>query len=89
MGMNINLTPELEDLVRRKVASGRYNSASEVVREALRLMEQQDEVRAVRLERLRTDIHEGLDSGPSEAWDAEAIKRQGRARRSTEAATDT
>lgn len=37
MGMNINLTPQLEDLVRQKVASGLYSSAREVVREALRL----------------------------------------------------
>ena len=81
--------PELEDLVRRKVASGRYKSASEVVREVLRLMEQQDEARAVRLERLRTDICEGLDSGPGEGWDAEALKRQARGRRSAKVAADT
>ena len=37
MGMNVNLTPQLEELVRSKVASGLYTSASEVVREALRL----------------------------------------------------
>ena len=37
MPMNVNLTPQLEDMVRKKVASGLYNSASEVVREALRL----------------------------------------------------
>ncbi|HEY8744988.1 MAG TPA: type II toxin-antitoxin system ParD family antitoxin [Chloroflexota bacterium] len=40
--MNIHLTPELEQLVHGKVQSGRYNSASEVVREALRLMEERD-----------------------------------------------
>ena len=39
MAMNVSLTPQLEDLVRQKVDSGRYNSASEVVREALRLMD--------------------------------------------------
>ena len=39
MGMNVNLTPQLEELVRSKVASGLYTSVSEVVREALRLME--------------------------------------------------
>ena len=86
MGMNVNLTLELEEMVRRKVASGLYNSASEVVREALRLMEQQDQVRAVRLEQLRADIREGLNSGPGEPWDAEALKRQARARRSSKAA---
>ena len=42
--MNVHLTPELEQLVQGKVKSGRYNSASEVVREALRLLEQRDEV---------------------------------------------
>lgn len=36
MPLNVNLTPKLEKLVRQKVSSGRYNSASEVVREALR-----------------------------------------------------
>ena len=34
MGMNVNLTPQLEEMVRNKVASGLYTSASEVVREA-------------------------------------------------------
>ena len=38
MTMNVNLTPQLEEMVRRKVASGLYNSASEVIREALRLL---------------------------------------------------
>ena len=46
MPINVNLTPELEGLIRQKVTSGRYNSASEVVREALRLMESEDQLRA-------------------------------------------
>jgi antitoxin ParD1/3/4 len=81
MGMNVNLTPQLEEMVRRKVASGLYTSASEVVREALRLMEEQDQVRAARLQQLRSDIREGLESGESEAWAPDQIKQQGRARR--------
>jgi len=40
--LNISLTPELEKLVQAHVASGQYNSASEVIREALRLMIQRD-----------------------------------------------
>jgi antitoxin ParD1/3/4 len=79
MGMNVNLTPQLEDLVRRKVASGMYTTASEVVRAALRLMEEQDQLRAARLAQLRNDIQEGLDSGASEPWDPEATKRLARA----------
>jgi antitoxin ParD1/3/4 len=40
--MNVSLTPELEQLVTEKVESGRYTSASEVIREALRLLEEHD-----------------------------------------------
>ncbi len=43
--MNVSLTTELEDFVTAKVESGRYTSASEVVREALRLMEERDQAR--------------------------------------------
>ena len=59
MGMNVNLTPQLEELVRAKVSSGMYTSASEVVREALRLMDQEDRLRAVKFEQLRGDIRQG------------------------------
>jgi antitoxin ParD1/3/4 len=78
MSLNINLTPQLEKLVRQKVESGRYNSASEVVREALRLMEEQNELYALQLERLRRDIREGLESGPPRPWSVAEMKRQGR-----------
>ncbi len=44
--MNISLTPQLEDLVRAKVDSGMYNNASEVVREALRLLDEHERLRA-------------------------------------------
>lgn len=81
MGMNINLTPQLEEMVRQKVKSGLYTSASEVMREALRLMEEKDQVRAAKLDQLRNDIQEGINSGPATSWDAADIKRAGRARR--------
>ena len=81
MGMNVNLTPQLEELVRSKVASGLYTSASEVVREALRLMDEQDRLREAKLEQLRSDVRQGLASGQSEAWNADAVKRKARARR--------
>jgi antitoxin ParD1/3/4 len=47
--VNVSLTPELEKLVSAKVESGRYNSASEVVREALRLLEEHDAARAAQM----------------------------------------
>ncbi|MGD0662559.1 MAG: type II toxin-antitoxin system ParD family antitoxin [Syntrophorhabdales bacterium] len=81
MTINISLTPHLEDIIRKKVDSGLYASASEVVREALRLMEEQDRARAAKLEQLRRDIREGLESGEPTPWNPEEIKRQGRQRR--------
>lgn len=54
--MNVNLTPELETIIRQKVASGLYNNASEVVREALRLMTERD-----RLQRLRSALTVGQE----------------------------
>lgn len=84
--MNVNLTPQLEELVRAKVSSGLYTSASEVVREALRLLQEQDQLREAKLDELRRDVRKGLDSGSSAAWDARALKAKARARRSTKAA---
>lgn len=81
--MNVNLTPQLEEMVKKKVASGLYNSASEVVREALRLMAAQDRLRAVKLEQLRQDLRDGINSGEPTPWDAEEIKREGRKRRAS------
>ena len=72
-------------MVRQKVASGLYTSASEVVREALRMMEAQDQLRAAKLEQLRQDIREGLESWESTPWDAEEIKQEGRQRRAARA----
>ena len=80
MTMNVNLSPQLEAMVKAKVASGRYTSASEVVREALRLMEQQDQLRLLQFEQLRRDIQDGLASGEAEAWNPKAIKAEGRRR---------
>jgi len=59
MIMNVSLTPELEDLIHGKVRTGRYTSASEVVREALRLMEERDQERV----RLQDDVREKIAAG--------------------------
>jgi antitoxin ParD1/3/4 len=55
-GMNVSLTPQLEAMIRERVESGRYNNASEVVREALRLLEERD-----RTEHLRSLLAVGLE----------------------------
>lgn len=54
--MNVSLTPQLEAMVRQQVASGRYNNASEVVRDALRLLEEHE-----RAEHLRSLLAVGLE----------------------------
>jgi len=59
--MNVSLTPELEMLVTRKVESGLYQSASEVIREGLRLLEDQDRLRELHLAEVRKKIQSGLD----------------------------
>lgn len=59
--MNVSLTPELEQFVADKVKSGRYTSASEVVREALRLLEEREELRSLQKQELQKKIAEGLD----------------------------
>jgi antitoxin ParD1/3/4 len=78
MPMNISLTPHLEEMIRAKIASGSYNSASEVVREALRLLEEEDQLRSLKMQKLREDIREGLEGGPSAVFDTQEIKRAAR-----------
>jgi len=60
--MNVSLTPELERQVEARVKTGLYGSASEVVREALRLLFHQDALRSREVESLNDQIREGLAS---------------------------
>jgi len=60
--VNVSLTPELEKFVSTKVESGRYNSASEVVREALRLLEEHDQTRAARIAEFNHELGRRLDA---------------------------
>ena len=57
--MNFSLTPSLEQFVRDRAESGDYNNASEVVRDAIRLLKRTEEQRALKMERLRAAIREG------------------------------
>ena len=59
--MNVSLTDHLEEFVAAKVRTGQYTSASEVVREGLRLLQEQDQLRQLRLEQLRKDVAVGLE----------------------------
>lgn len=88
MTMNINLSPQLESMVREKVSAGLYTSASEVVREALQLMQEKDEVRATRLGELRQEIKAGLDSGPSSPLNMREVVAEGQRRRAARGRDD-
>jgi len=84
--MNISLTKELQGMVEKKVRSGLYHSASEVIREALRLLQEHDQLRQMRLEGLRRDIAIGIDQadrGETRPLDMKAIKAKAKARRKT------
>ncbi|HVA78366.1 MAG TPA: type II toxin-antitoxin system ParD family antitoxin [Candidatus Binataceae bacterium] len=71
--MNVSLTPELERIVAERVTSGRYASASEVIREALRLLEERDQLNQLRQE-VRLGL-EQLDQGRLRPFDDKALKR--------------
>lgn len=60
--MNVSLTPQLEAFVKRKLDSGLYYSASEVIRDGLRLLEEKDHMREIKLAELKKEIQLGLNS---------------------------
>lgn len=71
MPTSVALGNHFEDFVRDQVRNGRYNNVSEVVRAALRLLEEQEHRRLLELASLRQAIDAGRGSGPSR--DAEAV----------------
>jgi antitoxin ParD1/3/4 len=78
--MNISLTPKLEGFVKAKVKSGDYNNASEVIREALRVLQEREADRKVQLDALRRLIQDGEEGGKPIPWDPEVIKQEARRR---------
>ena len=79
--MNVSLTPKLEGYVKAKVKSGDYNNASEVIREALRLLQQEEAIRESKMARLRKALQVGLDSPDVEDFDMKKVIKRLRARR--------
>ena len=81
MTLNVSLPAELEARVREHVASGLYGSASEVIREALRLFEAYQTVQQSSIEALKADINKGIadaQSGRVEKMDMTLIKSKAR-----------
>ena len=72
--MNVSLTPELEQFVQSRVSSGRYQTASEVIREGLRLLEEREHARDVAMEELRAKIRRGAEQADrGELLDGESV----------------
>jgi antitoxin ParD1/3/4 len=81
--MNVSLTPQMEKYIARRVKQGVYQTSSEVVRAAIRLLQHAEEGRQQQLEELRREIQLGLDdaaAGRVKALDGEKIKAEGRKR---------
>jgi antitoxin ParD1/3/4 len=78
MNISISLTPELLGFIKGKVASGRYTSTSEVVREALRLLERTDRQEAETIESLRRAWTEGVESGDAGELDFAELRSSAR-----------
>jgi antitoxin ParD1/3/4 len=75
--LNVSLTPELEKFVEARVASGRYLSASEVVREGLRLLEEREVSHQEALDEVRRKISVGLEQAErGELFDGEEVFRE-------------
>lgn len=82
MSLNVSLPVELENRVREHVASGLYGSASEVIREALRLFEAHQTVQAATLASMRADVAKGMAdvrAGRVGAVDMKMVKTRARA----------
>lgn len=81
MASSYSLGDHFEKFVKRMVASGRYASASEVMRDGLRLMEERERVQDAKMEALRHALQEGLDSGPAAPLDMSAISTRAKQQR--------
>lgn len=78
--MNISLTKHFDDFIEEQVRSGRYSNASEVIRAALRLLEDENRLSDARVQAAIDRGLAELDAGKGRPFDAERIKREGRKR---------
>jgi antitoxin ParD1/3/4 len=84
MATSYTIGKHYESFIKELVESGRYSTASEVMRDALRLVEEREERRKAKLEALRGEIQKGLDSGPVENLDIEDIITEAKQRKAAD-----
>lgn len=78
MASSYTLGAHYEGFIRDLLASGRYSSASEIVRDGLRVLEEREQLRAAKLQALKAAIDEGFASGESGPMDMDDIKSEAR-----------
>jgi len=88
MATSYSIGKHFEAFIESLIASGRYSTASEIIRDGLRLIEEREQSREAKLEWLRAEIQKGFDSGPAREFDpktlAEEVKARGRQRLAAE-----
>jgi antitoxin ParD1/3/4 len=84
MATSYSIGKHFESLIESLIESGRYSTASEIMRDGLRMIEEREERRKAKLEALRAEIQKGFDSGPAEEIEIgkfiEGVKARGRQR---------
>jgi antitoxin ParD1/3/4 len=78
------LGDQFERFVTGLIKNGRFNSKSEVIREGLRLLQEREDQRAVKLDELRKAFREGIESGPRIAADEVFDRLEGKYRKAAE-----
>jgi antitoxin ParD1/3/4 len=81
MATSYSIGKHFENMIEGLLRSGRYSTASEIMREGLRLVEEREERRKVKLEALRAEIQKGFDSGPAEEFDPHELTENIKAER--------
>jgi antitoxin ParD1/3/4 len=88
MPSSYSIGKHFEEFIDGLIESGRYSTASEVLRDGLRLIEEREDRRQAKLEALRAEIQKGIDSGPPEEVDIaemiKSVKARGRQRLATQ-----
>jgi antitoxin ParD1/3/4 len=88
MATSYSIGKHFEGFIQGLLESGRYSTASEVMRDGLRMIEEREQRRNAKLEALRAEIQKGFDSGPAEEVDPgewiKSIKARGRERLAAE-----
>lgn len=89
MPTSVALGSHFEEFVRSQLAGGRYNNVSEVIRDGLRLLEDQEQLRLLKLDALRVEIQKGIDSGPGKPAERVLDRLERKYRKLSEGAAKT